>query len=248
MSTISYKAFYSILLASAVVFTSQLVADDDADLYGDDVFVAGHIQDPLEPINRITFKFNDFVLLNVVEPVAVSYQAITPDPVEAAVGNFFSNLHYPVRMAGQLLQGRFDGAWIETGRFAINSTIGIVGIFTPADSVKGFAPIPAEDIGQALGAWGLSEGPYVVLPLLGPSNLRDLGGFLCERAVNPLQEPFSVLDDLDWEWELALAASELISDSPTLVERYKQLKANSIDPYSAIKSGYTQYRKAAIAE
>ena len=119
---------------------------------------------------------------------------------------------------------------------------------TPADNFKGFAPIKPEDIGPALGAWGIGPGPYLVLPLLGPSNLRDLGGLIVDRAVNPMKEPFSLIDDWDWEWRLALTSSEFIVTSPTLLERYQQLKGSAIDPYSSLRNGYTQFRLGAIAE
>ena len=159
---------------------------------------------------------------------------------------FFTNLKYPVRLAGNLLQGRLKGAWVETGRFAVNSTVGVFGIFRPADQLNGLAPIPREDIGQALGSWGIGEGPYLVLPLLGPSNLRDLGGLVGDRAVNPLQEPLCLIDD--WEWRLALGGSEFLATAPSLVDRYIRLKGSSIDAYGSLKNGYTQFRRAAIEE
>lgn len=237
------------LIASLTAISAlPAVAQNDADLYGDDVATSSSVQDPLEAINRVTFDVNDFIYLNIFEPVADGYQAITPDPVEKGASNFFRNLKYPVRLAGNLLQGRINGAWVETGRFAINTTVGIAGVFTPADSVEGFEPIPAEDIGQALGAWGVSDGPYLVLPLLGPSNLRDLGGYIGDRAVNPLQQPLSAIESWNWEWRLALTGSEIIATSPSWIARYDQMKGNSIDAYGAMKNGYTQYRQAAIEE
>lgn len=218
----------------------------EEDFYEEEIEGTVEVSDPLETVNRYTFQFNDFVYLNLVQPLADGYQAVTPDPVEAGASNFFYNLKYPVRLAGNLLQGRLNGAWVETGRFAINTTVGIAGVFTPADKVDGFAPIPKEDIGQALGSWGVGEGPYLVLPLLGPSNLRDLGGYVGDRAVNPLKEPFSLIDDWNWEWRLALSATEFTVESPSLMERYLRLKGSAIDPYSSLKNGYTQFRRAAI--
>ena len=220
----------------------------EEDFYNEEVNGAANIYDPFESVNRYTFKFNDFVYLNILQSIADGYTLITPDAVEEGADNFFYNLKYPVRLAGNLLQGRLKGAWVETGRFAINSTIGLAGVMTPADGIEGFAPIKPEDIGQAFGAWGIGEGPYLVLPLLGPSNLRDLGGLIGDRAVNPLKEPFSLIDDWNWEWRLALTGSEIIVNSPGILNRYKQLKGDAIDPYSSLKNGYTQYRLGAIAE
>ncbi|MGZ0655623.1 MlaA family lipoprotein [Coraliomargarita sp. W4R53] len=235
-------------LVATPLLSAQSSALSDEDFYNEDVASATDIYDPLEVVNRYTFEFNDLVYMNVLQPLVDGYTAITPDPVEEGASNFFNNLKFPVRLVGNLLQGRLQGAWVETGRFAINSTIGLAGIMTPADSVKGFAPIKSEDIGQALGAWGIGEGPYLVLPLLGPSNLRDLGGLVADRSVNPLKEPFSVINDWNWEWRLALSGTEFIANSPAIMQRYKQFKGSAIDPYSSMKNGFTQYRRGAISE
>ena len=217
-------------------------------LYTEDMSATAAVPDPFEPVNRVTFGFNDFVYTKLVQPLADGYTAITPDPVEESARNFFDNLNYPVRLAGNLLQGRLRGAWVETGRFAINSTVGVGGLFTPADAVDGFGPIPKEDVGQALGAWGIAEGPYLVLPLLGPSNVRDFGGYLGDRAVQPLEEPFSLIDDWNWEWRAAIPATEFIVRSPDLVDRYKRMRGQAIDPYSSLKNAFTQQRRAAVEE
>lgn len=252
MKILNYKYAFTALTLGLLSATAPLIAEEEflseEDLYGEELRDGAEISDPLEAVNRYTFEFNDFVYLNLVEPLADGYQAITPDPVEEGASNFFNNLRYPVRLAGNLLQGRVKGAWVETGRFAINTTVGIAGVFTPADNVEGFAPIPKEDVGQALGSWGLGEGPYLVLPLLGPSNLRDLGGLVGDRAVNPLQEPFSLIDDWNWEWRLALGVTEFTVESPSIIERYNRLKGTAIDPYSSLKNGYTQFRRAAVEE
>jgi phospholipid-binding lipoprotein MlaA len=235
-------------LASTSFLSAQDSYLSEEDLFTEDVAPNSRIYDPLEAVNRYTFEFNDLVYSYVLQPVANGYTAITPDPVEVGASNFFSNLKFPVRLVGNLLQGRLKGAWVETGRFAIISTIGLAGFMTPADKMESFAPIKPEDVGQALGSWGIGEGPYLILPLLGPSNLRDLGGLIGDRAVNPLKEPFSLINDWDWEWRLALSGSEFIATSPAILERYKQLKGNAIDPYSSLKNSFTQYRRGAVAE
>tara|TARA_B100001971_G_scaffold215117_1_gene257795 strand:+ start:486 stop:1253 length:768 start_codon:yes stop_codon:yes gene_type:complete len=255
MKTLKSKFFIAPFMGAALLgltglqsLSAQGSTLSDEDFYYEDVASSSDVYDPLEVVNRYTFEFNDFVYLQLLEPVVNGYTAITPDPIERGASNFFDNLKYPVRLAGNLLQGRLKGAWVETGRFAINSTLGIAGILTPADSIEGFAPIKSEDVGQALGAWGIGEGPYLILPLLGPSNLRDLGGLIGDRSVNPLKEPFSLIDDWDWEARLALSGSEFVAKSPEILQRYKQLKGSAIDPYSSMKNGYTQFRRGAIAE
>ncbi|MEM8866670.1 MAG: VacJ family lipoprotein [Verrucomicrobiota bacterium] len=251
MKTLSYKSLLGFFALSLVGSLAQAEEEfiSDEELFGDDGFEESIVvKDPLESINRVTFKFNDFVYENVLDPVAAGYQWVTPDPVEKGARNFFRNIRYPIRGISNLLQGRLDGAWVETGRFAINSTVGILGVNTPADNVEGFEPIPAEEFGQVLGAWGVSEGPYIVIPFLGPSNLRDAVGLLGDAAMDPIREPISLIDDLDWEWEFGIGTTEFLVASPTLLDGYKQLKGTAIDPYSSVKNGYTQFRRAKIAE
>lgn len=243
---------FSLFIGISLLAISQAPAEEaylsEDDFFYEDVGSQVSVADPLERLNRFTFGVNDFLYENVLDPVAKAYTAVTPDPVEVAANNFFDNLGYPVRLSGNLLQGRLRGAWVETGRFAINSTVGLAGILRPADEVDGFAPIKPEDAGQAFGAWGIGEGPYLVLPLLGPSNLRDFGGLLVDRSVNPTKEPFSAIADWDWEWKLALSATEIITSSPDRLERYEELKGQAIDPYSSLKNSYIQFRRAAVEE
>mgnify|MGYP003873839789 CR=1 FL=1 len=133
-------------------------------------------------------------------------------------------------------------------RFTINSTIGIVGIACPADKIDGFSSVKAEDLGQAFGALGINEGPYLVLPLLGPSNLRDLGGLIIGRVINPVKEPSSLINDWAWECRLSLTSFDFVNNSSDFLRQYNQLKDGAIDPYSSIKNGFTQYRRALIIE
>jgi phospholipid-binding lipoprotein MlaA len=232
-------------LASAAAAEAYLTSEE---FYAEETVNGPPASDPLEPVNRAVFRFNDFLYLRVLDPVATVYTKVTPDPLEKGLGNFFDNLEYPVRLAGNLLQGRWDGAWRETQRFAINTTVGLGGVLSPADSMDGFEAIPPEDVGQAFGSWGIGEGPYLVLPLFGPSNVRDLGGFIGDRAVHPLKEPFSLIDDWDWEWRTALWGTDLIQRSPDLIERYRQMKGGAIDPYVSLRNAYTQRRRAAVAD
>ena len=240
---------YLIGLLTVTTLTAKVgnLTEDEA-FFDEELNESAGVYDPFESVNRFTFEFNDFVLSNALQPLVDAYTEITPDAVEEGASNFFYNLRYPVRLVSNLLQFRLKGAWIETGRFAINSTVGIVGILTPADDYESFAPIESEDVGQVFGAWGIGEGPYLVLPFFGPSNLRDLAGLFGDRTINPIKEPFSMIEDWDWEWQLATSGIEYISRSPQIIERYKKLKSSSIDTYSSLKNGYTQYRRGAIAE
>lgn len=226
----------------------NLHADDgflsEDDLYGDFDDRLKVVSDPLQPMNRAIFKFNDFIYVKLVRPVANGYTAVAPDVVEKGFLNFFQNLRYPVRLTGNLLQWRWDGARIETERFLVNSTLGIAGVYKAADHFKRMQEIEPEDVGQALGAWGIGEGPYLVLPFMGPSNVRDLFGMIGDRAVDPLADPFNLLSD--WEPQLILGTAEFISNSPKLIDLYMQIRSKAIDPYSAVKRGYTDKRRAMI--
>ena len=252
MKTLNYRHIFGAFIFGILFVGVPLSAEEDYIsedvLYGEELSGGSGISDPLESLNRYTFKFNDFLLLKVIKPLADGYQAVAPDPVEEGATNFFNNLKFPVRLVGNLLQGRLDGARVETGRFVINATMGVLGVFTPADGIEGYEPIPKEDIGQTLGSWGIGEGPYLVLPLLGPSNLRELGGLLGDRVVNPLDQPLSVMDSWDWEWQVGVNVTEFTVSSPSIVDRYVRLKGSAIDPYSSVKNTYIQFRRAAVAE
>jgi len=223
---------------------SEYLSEDE--LYGDFEGEMMVVHDPLEPWNRTIFKFNDFIYMHVVRHVARGYQAVTPDPVEKGASNFFHNLGYPVRLVGNLLQGRMRGAWVETERFIVNTTLGVVGVYKAADRFERMQAIEPEDIGQAFGSWGIGEGPYLVLPLLGPSNVRDLFGLVGDRTVNPLKQPYSVIHDSDWQ--LAFGTTEFVAQSPFLIKLYTRMKGSSIDPYSALKNAYSQKRRSMIGQ
>lgn len=252
MKTLSFNPCSALLLSVLTLTGIMLQAEDDflseEDFFEEEISATVEVSDPLEPVNRFFYGFNDFVYLNVLGPIADGYQFITPDPVEKAAGNFFRNIRYPIRLVGNLLQGRLKGARIETERFIINSTVGIGGLFSPADRVEDLARIPPEEVGQAFGAWGIPEGPYLVLPILGPSNLRDTVGMVFDFAAHPTSEPYSLIDDWNWEWRTAWSGSEIIVGAPSLMEAYRQMKGNSIDPYSSLKNAHTQRRRAKIEE
>ncbi len=127
--------------------------------------------DPFEPVNRQIYSFNTFADRTVLRPVAVAYQKVVPQFFRTRISNLFDNASYPLVFVNQFLQGKFETGVRDTGRFVVNSTIGIGGLFDVATSFD--LPKNDEDFGQTLGAWGLASGPYVILPFLGPATLRD---------------------------------------------------------------------------
>ena len=140
----------------------------------------------MERMNRAIFSFNQKADRAVVRPVTIGYRRVTPDPVERRISNFFTNLSGPVIVASDLLQGKFKQAGADTGRFLINSTVGLLGMF----DVAGHMGLEAhqEDLGQVFGKWGIGRGPYIMLPVVGPYSLRDGVGRLLALPIEPLRE------------------------------------------------------------
>ena len=119
----------------------------------------------------------------------------------------------------------------------MNSTAGLAGVLDLASQTEGLEKIPGEDVAQAFASWGIGEGPYLVIPFIGPSNARDGLGLIGDTAVHPFTEPFSLVDD--WEFRTAYLASDIVANSEGLINGYEQMKGNSVDPYSAVKNAHT---------
>ncbi|HEY4581328.1 MAG TPA: VacJ family lipoprotein [Lysobacter sp.] len=163
-------------------------ADFDA-LYGTSTAETGAAPgayDPWEPYNRRMHRFNNAVDRRVAKPLATAYVKVVPRPVRTGVGNFFSNLGQPLTAINSLLQGRPKQAAHALGRFVVNSTLGIGGVFDPASDAK--LEMPNEDFGQTLGVWGWKRSRYVELPLFGPRTLRDVVGMAGDAPLSPLRQ------------------------------------------------------------
>lgn len=232
------------------LLNAALVAQDDylsiEDLFEDEEMVeAEAIADPIEGFNRAVFGFNDFVYKNLLGPLSKGYRAITPDPLERGFTNFFDNIKYPIRLSGNLLQGKVDESLQETGKFLVNTTLGVAGFHKASNDFPSLNP-PIEDLGQAFGAWGIGEGFYIVIPFLGPSNVRDLLGRLADRVPSVVDTPWSVIDDSNDRF--LVGAVDFVTDSPALMYRYESLTQAAIDPYEAMKDGFTKFRMQQIRE
>lgn len=191
-------------------------------------------QDPWERYNRAMYQFNDKVDRAVLRPVAKGYRAVTPKPVQRGVSNFFDNLSYPIVAANQLLQGNLGNAANDFGRFLVNTTVGIGGIFDPASRMG--LERNNEDFGQTLGAWGVPSGPYVVLPLLGPSTVRDGVGTYVDSQVDPL---IHLLDSPERYYLIGLRVVDLRTQ---LLDLDEQLQS-AFDPYAFMRDAYLQRRE-----
>lgn len=199
------------------------------------------IYDPLEPLNRAIFVFNDKVYFWLLKPTKNAYSYILPSDIRLSIGNAFSNLAAPIRFLNNLLQGEFNDAGVVLSRFAINSTLGIFGFGDPAYVDFDLEPRPA-DFGQTLGKWKIGDGFYLCLPFLGPSNVRDSVGFLGDVYMHPvpyLSQSFTF--DMTY---LVTSRVNLLSISPDV---YEELKRISLDPYVAARQGYYDYRRSIIA-
>ncbi|MCF8029393.1 MAG: VacJ family lipoprotein [Desulfohalobiaceae bacterium] len=197
------------------------------------------VADPLEPYNRVVFRFNDGLYSYVLIPVSNGYKAVMPSPFRQGMENAFHNVRFPGRMVNHLLQGRPLRSAKEVAGFVINTLFGFGGLLKPADSIPGLSP-PEKDTGTTLGTWGVGQGVYIVWPVLGPSTLRSSTGMVGDYFLDPLF--YLEGDELGW-W---LTGTENINKLPSLMGRYEDMKDFGIEPYSSVKDGYVQYRREKV--
>ena len=197
--------------------------------------------DPAEGVNRAIFKANVAVDRAVMKPVAKAYNEHVPDAVQTGVHNVVQNLKEPAVAVNDLLQGNVGNAWQSVQRLTVNSTIGVAGVVDVA--AKWGLPPHKADFGQTLGVWGVGEGPYIQLPLLGPSNPRDAVGTAVDMALNPLTfvggAPATYAG-------VATGGANAVDKRAEHLEDLDALERNSLDYYAALRSVYRQHREAEI--
>jgi len=190
-------------------------------------------QDPWESWNRGVYKFNDALDRAVAKPVARTYVRVVPQPIRTGVSNFFSNLHMPTVMINDALEGKFLAAANDLGRFLLNTTVGVGGLLDPATSA-GLDKNDA-DFGLTLGHWGVHPGPFVELPILGPSDVRDTTGRVADTYTNPQHYVKNA-------WiEYGLYLPYFIDRRASLLPLDETLK-NTYDPYAFIRDAYLARR------
>ena len=217
-----HKKYPLFLLLLALLIVPSTYASDD---------------DPLEPMNRAIFEFNEIVDDNVLKPIAKGYKYVTPDPVEVGISNFFSNLGEIGTITNDLLQLKFAQAGRDTMRFFLNSTLGIFGIFdvaTPLGLSKN-----KEDFGQTLGFWGVPDGPYLVLPFLGPSSFRDGPSMIVDYEISPVEQ-------LHHEERQVLQTLDIVDTRARLLRATKILDTAAKDKYIFIRESYLQKRESQV--
>lgn len=198
--------------------------------------------DPFEEMNRGVFAFNEGVDKAVLQPVAKGYRTVTPKGIRIALRNFLRNLRSPVDLGNQILQGDVEGATNQTARTVINTLAGFGGIVDVAE--MGGIPYEPEDFGQTLATWGVDHGAYLVVPLLGPSSVRDGFGTAVDSFADPLRlYLFNINEE---EWHYTRMAASVVDKREELIDVIDDLRKNSFDYYAALRSAYFQNREALV--
>jgi len=197
--------------------------------------------DPIEGVNRTIFDVNDFLDRLLIRPIAELYRATIPPGIRDRVANVLSNMREPVIFANNLMQGEFSRAGVTAERFAINTTIGIGGAWDWANEWKLYQQVG--DFGQTLYTWGFGSGPYLVLPLFGPSDVRDAIGLGVDSAISPWQ----YLADMGpsqtyWEFQYVDIGMDGVTRREQNIEGLDALRKGSLDFYAQMRSVYRQYR------
>jgi phospholipid-binding lipoprotein MlaA len=201
-------------------------------------------KDPLEGINRGVYKFNDVTDKALLKPVATVYKTVTPSPIRKGFNNFFSNLGTITSVFNNLLQLKFANAFSEAGRFVINTTFGLAGFIDVAEMDK--IPEHKEDFGQTLGYWGVGNGAYLVLPILGPSTVRDATGTVFDTVTT---DPITYTHNIgEIRLHNQLRAAQLLDKRTELLDAKDLVDESSLDPYAFMRDAYLQRRASLVQD
>jgi phospholipid-binding lipoprotein MlaA len=198
--------------------------------------------DPLESVNRVVFDVNIALDDYLLKPVAKGYRDYTPQPVRKAISNVLSNLSFPIRLANDTLQGNGERAGQTFGRFWVNTFLGLGGMIDVGTAIG--IPYHDSDFGQTLGAWGMGPGPYIMLPLLGPSDPRDAIGF----GVDSVADPFTIKMNAAGmaEGTYVRTGVGIVDSRSQNIDELDELRRGSLDFYAAVRSLYQQKRAADV--
>jgi len=202
------------------------------------------VNDPIEGFNRCSWAVNDWLFRGVIYPLSLGYNTVAPKPVRTTIGNAGHNLTYPVRLVNNCLQGKWGGAWAETERFGVNSTVGLGGLFDPATHWK--IKRSDEDFGQTLGHWGSGPWFYLMLPIFGPSNGRDTVGIIADWPLDICFWIAVAYDDEFWPKTLrpGFTFNDMSGEAPALKRQLDSL----VDPYQALRTLYSLNRQRLILD
>lgn len=206
--------------------------------------------DPLSAYNRVMTNFNDTLFIYVVNPVSQGYATVIPEFVQESLSNFSHNIQFPIRFANNLLQKKFQNSLEETERFIVNSTVGIAGIFDPARTYMNILA-HNEDFGQTLGFYGVGSGFHVVLPFLGPSNIRDIIGLTTDGYISPLIHLKGLHKyklPRNYRESFGIYGLQILNKNALNLGAYESLKKDAIDLYPFLRDIYEQKRLSDIQE
>ena len=216
-----------------------------SDLETEEVF------DPLSGYNRWMTGVNHTLMLNVVEPSVTGYNYVVPEGGRESVNNFLNNIYYPVSLVNNVLQLEIVDAGTETARFLINSTIGLLGLFDPADAWFGIKP-QVEDFGQTMGSYGVGSGFPVVLPFFGQKNLRDLAGSFGDAWLDPIyfveHRGYNIVNEKQGYISIGIAGYDNFNEYSLTPGAYPKLTEDAIDLYPFLRDAYEQHRNQLIKE
>jgi phospholipid-binding lipoprotein MlaA len=247
-----FRRFLYICLIFLTVITLSFADEEFDDDFADDFedeFTTQEIYDPLSSYNRIMTNFNDKFYVYIFDPVTRGYKKVVPTQARRGVKNAFHNILFPIRFINNLLQTKFKNSLQESERFVINSTVGIFGIFDVAGKFLDIKP-HEEDFGQTLGYWGVGSGFHIVLPILGPSNLRDMISMYPDNYANPIyyksNRSYNVVSNSS-EY-LGLYTLDTVNKGSFQIGFYDKIKKDALDLYPFLRNGYEQSRAQLIKE
>ena len=199
------------------------------------------VSDPLEPVNRVMFKINDKLYFYFFKPVAKTYSEIVPLNFRQGISRAFTNIKYPIRAVNYILEFKFVNFFKATCRLIINTALGFGGLLDPAAGIKSLKKPPKADSGLTLGKWGLGHGMYLVLPVFGPSSLRDGVGTIGDYFLNPITyvEPAYA--------SYGIKGGEKLNYLSLHLGEYEDLKSAAMDPYIAVRNAYIQHRDSLLS-
>jgi phospholipid-binding lipoprotein MlaA len=231
ITTLAVLAMGTLAISACATNETQTIAVGDVEM-----------QDPFEDTNRAVFAFNNAVDDAVIHPIAKGYNTVLPSPVRTGVTNVLRNLRSPVDFTNQVLQGDAQGAHDVAVRAVVNTMVGGAGLFDVA-AYEGI-PYEFEDFGQTLAVWGVPHGPYLVVPVIGPSSARDYVGFFVDSYLDPLRWYLFNIDEKGIYY--GKVGLQYLNLRASLVDVLEDLENSSIDYYAATRSAYYQQREALV--
>ena len=199
---------------------------------------ATHPGDPFHPFNKAMFTFNDWLDANALEPAARGWDFVVPHPAQRGIANFYDNLLFPIRFANDVLQGEVDPAVVILSRFTVNTTVGLAGLFDVASAMG--LPSHRANFGQTMGKWGIPPGPYLVLPFLGSSDVRDTVGIVVDGYLGV------VTFFVDVQILIGSTAVNAVNRRSLALEQVESVRSASLDLYSAARDAYFQQREELV--